>query len=234
MFPTQVPEWRTESRVGGAPIGGGSSFDVTTNPIETELRTLAALRDANPALSTGASVVRLAQGTALVVSRLDLAGRREEVAAFNTGTAARTVTVATATPSSSWTPLLGGSPVSSGANRRLTLTLPPISATLLRADVQLTTAAAAKPVLKAAPDDVTSLYRLTASVGGGPATVSFAVRRASGPWRRLAIDDAAPYRAFLDPLRYRKNERVYLVAVARGLDGSHAVSGVVPLVVRRG
>jgi glycosidase len=234
MFPTQVPEWKTEARVGGPPIGSGSSFDVTTNPIEVELKTLAALRQANPALSTGASVVRLAQGNVLVVSRLDLAGRREEVAAFNSGTTARTITFATATPSSSWTPLLDGAPVSTGANGRMTLTLQPISTALLRAENQLTVAKPPRPTLKAASDDVTSLYRVTASVAGGPATMSFAVRRASGPWRRLAIDDAAPYRAFVDPLRYRKNERVYLVAVARGLDGSTSVSPVVPLVLRRG
>jgi glycosidase len=234
MFPTQVPEWRTEARVGGGPIGGGSSFDATANPVETELRTLAALRDANPALSTGASVVRIASGNVLVVSRLDLGGRREEVAAFNTGTAAQKVTFKTATASSGWTSLLGGTPVSSAADARLTVTLPPISATLLRANAQLPGGAPPKPVLKAGLDDVTSLNRVTASVAGGPVTVSFAVRRAKGAWRRLAIDDASPFRAFLDPLRYRKNERVYLVAVARGLDGATAVSSVVPLVLRRG
>src|SRR5262245_12368688 len=166
MFPTQVPDWKTEPRVGGPPIGSGSSFDVTTNPIETELKTLSALRDTNPALSTGASVVRHAQGNVLVVSRLDLAGRREEVAAFNSGTTASTVTVPTATPSSAWTPLLGGSPVSSDAGGKLTFTLPPLSSALLRAEAQFAAAKPATPTLKAAPDDVTSLYRLTASVAG--------------------------------------------------------------------
>ena len=78
MFPTEVSEWKTEPRVGGGSIGNGSSFDLVNTPIQTELKTLSALRDANPALTTGASVVRLAQGNVLVVSRIDLAGRREE------------------------------------------------------------------------------------------------------------------------------------------------------------
>ncbi len=234
MSPTQVPEWKTEPRVGGSPIGNGSSFDVVNHPIESELKLLSALRDSNPALTRGASIVRLAKSTILVVSRIDLAGRREEVAAFNTGTAAQTVTVQTSTASSGWTPLLRGAPVSSGANARLTITLPGISATLLRADTQLPAAAAHKPTIKAGRDDVTNLYRVTAGVGGGPVTVSFAVRRAQGGWRRLAIDDSSPYRAFLDPLKFRPNERVYLVAVSRGLDGSRAVSSVASLVLRRG
>ena len=32
MFPTQVPDWQTEQRVGSPPIGKGSSFDVTDEP----------------------------------------------------------------------------------------------------------------------------------------------------------------------------------------------------------
>jgi hypothetical protein len=43
----------------------------------------------------------------------------------------------------------------------------------------------------------------------------------------VAIDDSAPYRAFLEPARFQKHERVRGVAVARGTDGSVAVSPVV-------
>ena len=55
MFPTQVAAWKTEQRFGSPPIGNGSSFDVTS-PTEDKLRALAALRDANPALATGATI----------------------------------------------------------------------------------------------------------------------------------------------------------------------------------
>ena len=57
-------------------------------------------------------------------------------------------------------------------------------------------------------------------------SVWFAIRRAGGAWQRVAIDDSAPYRAFLEPGRFRKRERVEAVAVARGTDGSVAVSPV--------
>jgi hypothetical protein len=40
------------------------------------------------------------------------------------------------------------------------------------------------------------------------------------------VDDSAPYRAFLDPRSFRKGARVQVVAVARGFDGTTAVSKV--------
>src|SRR5206468_6976523 len=61
MFPTQVDEWKTQARVASPPIGNGSSFDVADHPISERLRQLGALRDAHPVLSTGTTVVRLAQ-----------------------------------------------------------------------------------------------------------------------------------------------------------------------------
>ena len=64
-------------------------------------------------------------------------------------------------------------------------------------------------------------------------SVAFAVRRAAGGWQRLAVDDSPPYRALLDPARFRRNESVHVVAVARALDGRLALSRVVPFRVRR-
>jgi hypothetical protein len=61
-------------------------------------------------------------------------------------------------------------------------------------------------------------------------SVSFAIRLRGGAWRRVAIDDSAPYRAFLEPARFKKRERVEGVAVARGVDGSVAVSPVLVFV----
>jgi hypothetical protein len=57
-------------------------------------------------------------------------------------------------------------------------------------------------------------------------TVAFALRAPGGGWRRLDVDDSAPYRALLDPRRYRKGARVQVVAVARGFDGATSVSKV--------
>ena len=68
---------------------------------------------------------------------------------------------------------------------------------------------------------MTAYYRLgVTGLGSAPVSVAFAIRRHGGAWQRLAIDDSAPYRAFLDPARFKKHERVDGVAVARGLDGT--------------
>ena len=230
MFPTQVPDWQTQPRVGGPPIGTGSSFDVTNNPIELELKQLGALRDANPVLSTGATIVRLAKGGLLAISRIDAADRREYLELFNNGVSPATETVTTATPSSTWTPLLGGGGViSSDSAGRITVQVPAVGAVLLRADAQIPVTAVAEPRLTVAGDPLSSLWAVSATVpGSAPVSVSFAVRRAGSPaWTRLDVDDSPPYRAFLDPAKFKKNEQVSLVAVARGLDESTAVSGVI-------
>jgi glycosidase len=230
MFPTQVSDWQTQPRVGSPPIGTGSSFDITNNPIEGELRQLAALRDANPALATGWSVPRYAKGAVLVVSRIDPATKREYVAAFDNGSAPATVTVQTST-AGSWTTLLGpAGAVTSNATGKLSLTIPAVGVVLLKADGAVFSAPATKPALRVAPDDLSNLVAATATVSGGaPVSVAFAVRRAgSKTWRRLDVDTSPPFRGFLDPARFGKHERVQVVAVSRALDGSTAVSAVVP------
>ncbi len=232
MFPTQVAEWRTQGRVGSPPIGTGSSFDVTTNPIQQRLRELGNLRDDYPALSTGASVVRYASGRLLAVSRIDATEKREYIAAFNSGASAARLTFPVSTPSAAWQPVLGSAQVSvAGVN--VTVDLPPLSSTLLRAGTPMTIAAPAVPAVKVGGDDLSNLWRISAAVRGTlPVSVTFAVKRGSGAWKRVAVDDSPPYRAFLDPAKYRKNERLQVAAVVRSLDGRSAASKIVPFRIR--
>jgi glycosidase len=234
LFPTQVREWRTEERVGSPPIGTGSSFDRPDHPVAQHLRTLGALRDAHPALSTGATIVRHAAAGVLAVGRIDGAARREYVAAFNSGAAAARVSIRTATPGAAWTPLLGtASRPTSRADGSLALELPPLGAVLLRADADLPVRAPARPRLRVARDSLTDLWRLSTGAADAGTSVTFAVQRGRAAWRRLAADDSPPYRAFLDPRSYTRKERVRLVAIARSLDGRTAVSSVVPFVPKR-
>jgi hypothetical protein len=226
MFPTRVTDWQTEPRVGSPPIGTDSSLDVADNPIEAQLRTLSALRDANPALSTGASVVRYAQNALLVVSRIDFATGREVVTAFNNGDSGARITIKTATPGATWSVLFGTGSVAAGAGSSLAVTVPPVSAVLVQPSVAIPRAGPAVPTLKTGPDALTSYFRLSATVAGPPVSVTFAIRRTRGTWQRVAIDDSSPYQAFLDPGRFKKHEKVEGVAVARGLNGAVSVSRV--------
>jgi glycosidase len=228
LFPTLVDEWQSETRVGSGPIGAGSSFDLVHHPIAEHLRVLGALREANPALSTGASIVRLAQQGVLAVSRIDATSRREYLAVFNAAEEATTVTVQTSTPSAAWEPLLGGVAATSDGAGRVTLTVPPLSALLLRAGADLPKRGAVKATVNLKPDEISSLLRVSASASTlDPLSVTFAARRSgAGAWSRLGVDDSAPYAVYLDPRRYRKGERVALVAIVRASDGSVSTSPV--------
>jgi glycosidase len=229
FFPTSVTEWQTEERVGSPPIGSGSSFDLVTHPIAVHVRALAALREAHPALSTGASFVRVAREGTLVVSRIDEAARREYLAAFNASEEPASVTVQTATPASSWAALLGtGTATASLANGRTTVRIPPLSAALLRADATLPRRGAARLTLRVAPDRFTNLVRIAAAATSvDPLSVTFAVKRPGKKWTRVGTDDGAPYGVFVDPRDYRRGQSVSFVAVARASDGSASASRVV-------
>ena len=229
MFPTKVAEWQAEERVGSPPIGTGSAFDVVGNPIAAHLRELGALRAKNVALSTGASVVRVAQQGVLAVSRIDRDARREYLAVFNAGEAPVRVSVQTATPSAPWEALLGGaSGATSGADGRVTVTVPPLTAILLRAGTDLPKRSVTKVTLKIRRDEISSLLRVSATASTlDPLAVTFAVKRAGQKaWRRLGVDDSAPYAVYIDPRRYRKGEQISLVAVIRASGGSITTSSV--------
>ncbi|MGH3126979.1 MAG: alpha-amylase family glycosyl hydrolase [Gaiellaceae bacterium] len=234
FFPTAVAEWRTEERVGSPAIGTGSSFDLVTHPVSEHLRALGALRDRHPALSTGASFVRLAREGTLVVSRIDRETRREYLAAFNASETAATVTVQTATPSSAWAPLLGAATATTSlANGRSTLRIPPLSAVLYRADDELPRRGAARLRLKLAADRFTNLVRISADAASvDPLSVSFAVKRPGTKWARIGTDDGAPYGVFVDPRDFRRGEAASFVAVARASDGSVSTSPVLTAKVR--
>jgi glycosidase len=221
MFPTQVSDWQAERRVGSPPIGKGSGFDVAGNSLGLQMKALAAVRDAHPELSTGASVVRLAMGAVLVISRLDFATGHEVMTAFNNGTTPATVTVPTASPNATWSIAFG----SGSARGNLTLTIPPVSAIVAVPSTTIPKSPPPRPTLTAGADDLTAYYRLgVTGLGSSAVSVAFATRRHGGAWQRLAIDDSAPYRAFLDPTRFKKHEPVDGIAVARGLDGRISTS----------
>jgi hypothetical protein len=111
--------------------------------------------------------------------------------------------------------------------------LPPLSSFVAVPAGAVQTEKIGQPTLKARPDSLTSYYLLWAAFNGGSATqarqaasIAFAIRRRGGAWQRVAVDDSLPYRAFLTPNRFKKHETVEGVAVARGLDGTIAMSQI--------
>ncbi len=239
MFPTKVAEWQAEQRVGGPSIGTGSSFDVDTtdHPVAASIRELASLRARYPALATGPTVVRYAREGLLALSRFDVNERREYIVVFNSSEERQSLSFATATPSAAWTQE-SGSPVEavqSNANGRVSVGIGALDAVLLRADSGLPRRGTARVTLRTATDLYTNYLRLTAtSTSRDPLSVTFAARRSGAKaWTRLAVDDGAPYRAFLNPRSYRRGEKLALVAIARSSDGAVSSSPVVSIQVRR-
>ena len=238
MFPTQVGEWRSEERVGGPPIGTGSSFDIDTvhDNVAATLRNLAELREQLPACATGSTVVRHASGGLLAISRFDLSDRREAVAVFNAGEEAQSISFTTSTPSSVWTQWSGSDVklVESSANGRVSFVIQPLDFVVLRAETQLPRPGAVRATVKLGADRFTNLRILSATVPGrDPSSVTFAARRTGATaWKRLGVDDGAPYRVFLDPRSYGRGEAVSFVAVVRASDGSVSTSPVATAVPR--
>jgi glycosidase len=234
MFPTQVSAWQTQPRAGSPPIGRGSSFDVATNPLEGELKQLAALREANPALATGWTIPRYAKGGVLVVSRVDPATRKEYLAVFNNGPTGVKVSVQTST-GGTWTTLVpAGIPRStSSATGRLDVIVGAVGMTLLKADGSVFAGSPPKPKLVVRPDDLSNLFAASATVSGNtPVSIAFAYRRAgTNAWHRIDVDTSPPFRGFIDPAKFARHERIQVIAVARSLNGSIAASSVVPFVV---
>ncbi|NDC48531.1 MAG: hypothetical protein EBZ61_05550 [Micrococcales bacterium] len=191
MFPTQVSWWRSEDRVFGSSIGTGSSLTATT-PLTTRITALNALRKSHPALATGSQTVRSTDGNSLVLSRFDPVTRTEYLVGFNSSTAAKSVTVSTATPSSSWQALLTGSNITSSVSGEVTLNIPARGTVVFKAQSPLPLANEIRQVsLGAALDKGSKSVSLTAGVSGlDLGTVSFAVKQNSGPWTVIGSDDS--------------------------------------------
>jgi glycosidase len=238
MFPTKVVEWQNEERVGGPPIGTGSSFDVDTvqNNVAASVRAFGQLRERFPALATGSTVVRYASEGLLAVSRFDLADRREYLVVFNAGDEQRSISFATSTPSSIWTQWTGSDVklVESDGNGRVSFGIDGLDAVVLRAENTLPRPGALRATLRFGADRFTNLKVATATLTGrDPVSVAFAVRRkGAATWKRLGVDDGAPYRVYLDPRSFKKGEPVSLVAVVRASDGSVSTSPVLSVTPR--
>jgi glycosidase len=225
LFPTQVSDWQSQERVGSAPIGIGSSFDVMKNPVGEHLRILGALRKEQPVLSVGATQVRLSESGGLVVSRFDFGDRREYLCVFNNTLEPITLSFRTATTNSEFVPLFGDALASTSQNDgSLTLTIPALGASLLRAKAQFAEVKTI-PKLEVGADDYSNLWSFTATTSASPQQVTFLIDRGNG-WARVAVDDAAEFRGYLSRDSLEPGEVVKVIAVSRFADDSILVSEI--------
>ena len=106
----------------------------------------------------------------------------------------------------------------------MSVEIPPLSAAILRAEAKYPLVKQT-PVVAAAPDDFSELWLLSAETSESPQEVSFLIDDGTG-WRRLAVDDSFPYRAFVDPDALPPGSTSRIVAVSRFADGTVVPSGI--------
>ncbi|MGI9226913.1 MAG: alpha-amylase family glycosyl hydrolase [Candidatus Nanopelagicaceae bacterium] len=190
MFPTQVTEWQKEVRIGGAPIGNMSAFDIL-NPIETSLSELQKLAEKYPALRSGTQQLRYANDGAFAVSRY--LNKEEFLVAFNGRDADAKLNLPVSTNDSKWSIISGKANDVVASGKTISLTLPARSWVVLKADSQFapTTKLAItlnKPVINIRTYE--QYVALTASVPGSDFTeVTFAVRVKGKTWTTVGTSD---------------------------------------------
>lgn len=237
MFPTQVSQWKFEDRVWGNAIGTGSSLTAVT-PLTTRITQLNELRKQHPALATGSETIRLVDSNVLAISRFDKTDRREYVVAFNSGNAAKTIKVPTATPTSTWQALLTGSTVTSSATGEITLSVPARGTVIYRANNQLPLANENVSItLSAQLNTGSQTVLLSSGVNSQDlGTVTFVMKNGTGPWIALGSDDSRSFGMTWDYQPFvgaavPSGSKLSFAAIYKSSSGTVSVSGIKQVVI---
>lgn len=153
LFPTQVAEFQNQPLVTGDAFGTGEHF-ATDVPLYGHISELSELRQAHPALATGAQVERYVDNGAGVYafSRVDRTEKVEYLVAANNSNAAKTVDIPTLTEAGAFEVLYGdGSVVTANADGVASVTVPALGTLVLKADRQVTAPEAAEAITVSAP-----------------------------------------------------------------------------------
>ena len=210
LFPTQVTQWKNESRIGGSTIGNGSSFD-TTNPLQDTIKTLTALRSSDDAFTSGLQVIRVASNGLFIFTRINPTTGAEYICAFNSTGVDVTQTLSVQGSSSSWSRVLGQG-VATDKTPSVELQIPANSWGVFTPTVVGNQAEAASISLDAVrvnPSD-SSQYRLQATAPRGSyQRVTFSRKVAKGAWVYLGTD-TNPYFSSSSSVTSRNLFRIFI------------------------
>jgi glycosidase len=232
MFPTEVEIWKTETRIGGSPIGNGDAFTATKqNPIAKYLVELAEIRKNNPALANGPMLERYSKYALYVISKKDVAENKEYLVAFNNSDTDEVVEVTTATSTGGWTQILGKTVVTTNQNK-ISFTVPALSTIVLKANSPIDQFATKATKLSTSFDDLTGFYKVKAGLTSKDfLSVEFFARNVgTSKWISQGVDTGSPYSIYLDPLDFPK-KKIELRAVARNSKGESFVLPITKLTI---
>ncbi|WP_161332561.1 pullulanase-type alpha-1,6-glucosidase [Streptomyces sp. SID5789] len=198
MFASRTADYLDDDQLGTDRTHAEPAYDPNA-PLYRQISTLAKLRKAHPALADGVQTERHAADGAGVYafSRTDAARGTEYVVAFNNADEARTATFATGSADMTFRAFYGtDDDARSGADKKVTVTVPAGSAVVLKAAGRLAEPATRPTVTLTAPGPgATGTVELTADVEGGQLNrVVFAAQTGDGRWRTLGSADHAPYK----------------------------------------
>ncbi|MET8567094.1 pullulanase-type alpha-1,6-glucosidase [Streptomyces sp. NPDC004783] len=198
MFASRTADYLDDDQLGTDRTHAEDAYD-TRAPLYRQIAALAQLRKAHPALADGVQTERYAADGAGVYafSRTDARSGTEYLVAFNNAGEAKTATFATGSADMAFRGLYGtDATVTSGADRKVTVTVPAGSAIVLKAAGRLDAPATEPSITLRAPEPgATGTVELTADVTGGQLNrVVFAAQTGDGTWRTLGSADHAPYK----------------------------------------
>ncbi|MFF3940280.1 pullulanase-type alpha-1,6-glucosidase [Streptomyces phaeofaciens] len=198
LFASRTADYLDDDEIGTDRTHASDAYD-TSAPLYRQISALSTLRRANPALADGIQTERYAADGAGVYafSRTDAKTGTEYVVAFNNADDAKTATFPTGSAGTAYRGIYGGNAsLKSGADKKLTVTVPAGSTIVLKAAGK-PAGSAAKPTitLQAPAAGATGTVELSADVDGGRLDrVVFAAQTGNGTWRTLGSADHAPYK----------------------------------------
>jgi alpha-amylase len=154
MFPSQVATYNDDDLIGTDATTAVANFD-TSHPLYQSIRDLARLTAEHPALRDGAQVSRWSSDAAGIYafSRVDRAQQREYVVALNNAEAPRTAAIPTYIAHGDFTRVYGtgDATLTSDAAKRLTVTVPELSAVVYESAGRIPRSRQAPKVTRARP-----------------------------------------------------------------------------------
>lgn len=235
MFASRVASYNDDPVIGG--VGGSRDRYATKAPLYRHIAGLAKFRDAHPALADGAQVPRHAEDAAGVfaVSRIDATHRTEYLVAANNAEESRTVGLSTYTPNATLRSVFGGAtPARTDGSGTVSVTVPPLSVAVWKADRPMPRRGHAPAFEFTAPAGGSLSGRAEIAVKpaeNAHAEVTFAYRVAGNSrWHRLGADDNAPYRVFHDVTAFPADTRIEYRAVLEDASGNLTARGTTGVV----
>jgi hypothetical protein len=232
FFPTLLPEWQSERRIGSDPIGKASSFEIS-NPLEKTVSALNELVRSEPALNSGAQQIRYAREGVLAYSRY--AAGQEFLIVANGANDITSVKVPVSTVGSEWKVLLGQGTVK-GAGATVEVSLPELGWVILKAEKKHIPKSTPKITIDQPVSDYSTHFwtLLNANVAGDDFNeVTFSARIPGKKWvtigtaDRRTFEPARNYRVYMGDKLFKAGSKIEIVAVAKNAAGKTAVSKII-------